>query len=157
MLRRHFLDITIKISGAEFFSILGNKKRRLKKMLINLLNEQRAAHNLHPFKPDRRLDLTSHEWAIKLDSTRNFTHGNWFERLRRIFPNQNIQISENIAMADSEEQAVSMWMQSPGHRAAILGDYTHVGVGIQGSYYCTDFARLSPDEEEVIEPEFHII
>lgn len=41
-----------------------------------------------------------------------------------------IGMGENIAAGqDTPTKVVSDWMDSPGHRANILGDYTHLGVG----------------------------
>ena len=46
---------------------------------------------------------------------------------------------ENIAWGQSTPQAVvTGWMNSPGHKANILGNYTHIGVGVEksgGRYY----------------------
>ncbi len=49
-----------------------------------------------------------------------------------------LNVAENIALGDfsfrtgteSVEKVMKMWMDSPGHRANILGDYQDVGFGI---------------------------
>jgi uncharacterized protein YkwD len=64
-------------------------------------------------------------------------------------------LGENIAAGDgrrgSPAQMVDAWMNSPPHRAAILGGYEHVGVGMQhgtpanpngdGATYTADFGH----------------
>jgi len=40
-------------------------------------------------------------------------------------------VGENIAMGhQTPKQVVRAWMNSSGHRANILGSYSHLGVGI---------------------------
>jgi uncharacterized protein YkwD len=60
-------------------------------------------------------------------------------------------VSEIIAAGQSSAaQAVQDWMDSPGHRAAILGDYTIAGAAIDTTevpgghtYYTVDFAIVT--------------
>ncbi len=56
-------------------------------------------------------------------------------------------VAENIAWGqESEEDVVSSWMWSPGHRWNILGNYTDVGFGMAKDkngrpYWCTVFSK----------------
>jgi uncharacterized protein YkwD len=50
--------------------------------------------------------------------------------------------AENIAKTSSVDRAHTGFMNSEGHRQNILNPgYTHIGVGISGSYYTEMFIR----------------
>ena len=54
--------------------------------------------------------------------------------------------AENVAYGYNVTSVVDAWMNSPGHRANILGDFTHIGVGVaKGSdgqlYYVQNFGK----------------
>jgi len=77
------------------------------------------------------------------DGTVPFGHDGFSDRFHRI--SQIIPAwagGENVAYAPDEDLAVSMWMDSPGHKANILGNYDYTGVGVAwseslGVYYFT--------------------
>lgn len=49
---------------------------------------------------------------------------------------------ENIAMGYPNARAVvAAWLADTAHSANVLGDYTKVGFGHSGSYWCADYAR----------------
>ena len=74
---------------------------------------------------------------------------NWAERCRDAgYPGASLQtIGENVAAwQTSAEQAVSDWMQSPGHRRTILDRWEHCGAASGTarsgrSYWVVDFGR----------------
>lgn len=54
--------------------------------------------------------------------------------------------AENVAYGYSPQRVTRAWLDSPGHRANIMGGYTHVGVGVACSasgtpYYTQVFAK----------------
>lgn len=66
------------------------------------------------------------------------------EKIRQEIPINGI--GENVAYlkaakGDIAERAINMWMNSPGHRENILGNYTDIGVGVatnsKGETYLT--------------------
>ena len=101
--------------------------------LIQEVNRQRAAHGLAP--------LTADPWL--LHAARH--HTAWMTR------NENLThtdqgVAENIAMGQrTVGDAVADWMNSPGHRANILGrEYTRIGAAAYTSqsgtsYWCLQF------------------
>jgi len=51
-------------------------------------------------------------------------------------------VAENVAVGYQSEQALMEgWMQSPGHKANILGDYTMFGFSQSGDYATQTFAK----------------
>lgn len=56
--------------------------------------------------------------------------------------------AENIASGyKTPESVVNGWMNSPGHRRNILGNYKEVGFGRAGNYWTTNFATPGFGEE----------
>lgn len=92
------------------------------------INSSRGEAGLAPLTPNSSVDAVAQAWAEQLASAGELSHN----------PSYTDQIpagwtgaAENVAMA-SEPSAAGMHtqlMNSPGHRANILGDFTHVGVG----------------------------
>jgi uncharacterized protein YkwD len=66
--------------------------------------------------------------------TGNFTHGDWYRRLRRHGVRART-LGENIAWGSGTDATggaiVRMWLESPSHRATLLNHaFRYVGVGI---------------------------
>jgi len=52
-------------------------------------------------------------------------------------PQPWMRVGENIGQGYKKDTIVAAWMASPGHRANILGDFTHIGIG----YWVDDAGR----------------
>lgn len=72
------------------------------------------------------LNKVAQKWSMKMAKTGDFKHN----------PNVGSQIpknwhawGENIAAGHQPKTVVQAWIDSPGHRANLLGDFTHLGVG----------------------------
>lgn len=91
-----------------------------------LANQDRAAHGLGPVTLNASLSQVALGWANQLVANGTLTHN----------PNYSTQIpggwtraAENVAQGYSNGAAVHQgWMNSPGHRANILGDFTDIGI-----------------------------
>lgn len=121
---------------------------------LKLLNKARAAKGLRALTLHPSLAASALMWSSTMAATGNFTHNPW--GFGEAMPLGWRGMGENIAWAgwsagDMGSWAHDAWMDSPGHRANILGDYTHVGIGIftapDGSTYATQvFAELDADD-----------
>lgn len=102
--------------------------------LIDLTNAERARHGLGPL----RLDA----WLLK--SARS--HAGWMARTGKMV-HTSAAVAENIALGQqTSAEAVRSWMNSTGHRANMLGNYTRVGAAAYtGSggriYWCLQFLQ----------------
>jgi uncharacterized protein YkwD len=74
------------------------------------------------------------------DDAGNVNRDNWLPlpRLEFVYPGHFSRAGENIARyPDPVARVVAAWMDSPGHRAAILDEYgwtaTHGGIGMDGN------------------------
>ena len=120
----------------------------IEQKMVAMVNEDRAAAGLPALKIDTGLTKYARLHSQDMSANNFFSHtspsnGSFSERLR----NSNLGFmgaGENIALYGSVEKAQAGLMASDGHRANILGNYTHVGIGIvyneaKGAYYITQW------------------
>ena len=105
----------------------------IERNIVEQTNHNRMRHGLAPLQIDGHLMSSARQHAI------------WMAR-NRVMRHTNANVAENIAAGQhSSNQAVSDWMNSPGHRANILnGSYRRIGVaayrGADGQvYWCQQF------------------
>jgi uncharacterized protein YkwD len=123
--------------------------------LFELLNQARAAAHLPALSPDEALHDVAFGHSTDMAEHDFFGHvspitGDPAARLGRA----GVVVSaygENIAQADSPENAHDSLMSSPGHRAVMLGaQFTHVGIAAVPAHsalvYTLVFARRAAPE-----------
>jgi uncharacterized protein YkwD len=104
-------------------------------VVLDLVNAERAAHNLAPMVVDARLQLAAQRHSEDQAAMRRMSHvgsdgSSMVQRIDRVgFPWRSA--AENVAVGFSTPQSVmAAWMNSPGHRTNILSANTHIGVGL---------------------------
>lgn len=115
-------------------------------IVIQLTNQERAENGLEPLRPDWQLSrVARHKSADMLEfnyfSHTSPTYGSPFSMMED-FGVTYRSGAENIARGQqTPHEVVRGWMNSPGHRANILGEYTHIGVGYveDGKYWTQMF------------------
>lgn len=109
--------------------------------IVALTNTDRAAHHLPPVTEDAALDKAAQAKAADMLANQYFAHTSpqgitpWYWALQSGYI--YMYAAENLAMDFSDAESVeTAWMNSPTHRANILGGkYKNIGIGIaQGSY-----------------------
>ena len=89
------------------------------------------------------LNTIASQWAKSMHDGCTFAHRSSFS----VYPSGWKRAGENIAAGYSYTTVVQGWIDSPGHRANMLGDYTHIGVGYYqgtkcyGTYFVQNFAK----------------
>ncbi len=113
--------------------------------VIELFNQARAANGLAPYKVSPNLSRAA-AWksADPSASGSTFSHTDSLGRLHiqraRDCGYSGTNAGENIAWGfGSASSVVNAWLNSPGHRAAILGSYKVVGVGRVGTAWTAVF------------------
>jgi uncharacterized protein YkwD len=103
--------------------------------MLDLLNGARARAGLGPLRSDPQLAAVALAHAEDMERAHFFGHvspstGSAADRLDRA----GIEVStsgENLSQASTPEESHEGLMQSPGHRANMLGArFTHVGIGV---------------------------
>lgn len=113
--------------------------------VCRIVNQERARAGLGPLSLDARGSNVSQAHAADMDLNNYFSHtspnGDSFsDRLRAGGLSFNFG-AENIAQgARNANSVMNLWMNSPGHRANILGDrYRRLGVGYVNGYWVQNF------------------
>ena len=121
--------------------------------VINLVNEQRAAAGLNRLSYSQTLTNQATQYACELIHYDFFAHENPYtdsDLASRAaeFEYDYVVIGENLAAGQtSPEQAMTDWMNSPGHRENILHPaFTEIGVGVRsggryGLYWVQEFGH----------------
>ena len=111
--------------------------------IVALVNQERAAYNLAPVSLDPRLREAARGHSKDMGELDFFDHtspvagkAKFTDRIKAQGHSKFGAGGENIAMGSFNASAraenfMEMWMNSPGHRANILGeDYRYIGVGV---------------------------
>lgn len=115
--------------------------------LVDAINAQRAKFGRPALASDVRLNALAQGWATYMATYDAMTHGAFGTRISHVFP--NTAAGEDIAEGQTTiEQVVASWMNSPPHRANILGNFNLIGVGEAvdqngATFWCVDFVLAS--------------
>jgi len=122
--------------------------------LVEAHNKERAKENLPPLKLEMKLTEAAMVHAIDMAEQGKMTH----EGSDESTPEQRVvnagyrylKTGENVAVGYKDVADVMLgWMESPGHKKNILGDFTELGVArVLGEdkkpYWCVDFGKPIP-------------
>ncbi|MCA9666715.1 MAG: hypothetical protein KC503_14045 [Myxococcales bacterium] len=103
--------------------------------VFDLTNQERANNGLPPFQCTANLTKAAHDYSQTMCDTGHFSHtgpdgSSPGDRMRRAGVTNMSGWGENIAWGQSSPASVvQTWMNSPGHRANILGNFSHMGPG----------------------------
>ena len=110
--------------------------------IITDTNAERTSRALVALTESKQLDASAQVKANDILARQYFEHtapdGATVSTLVDAQGYQYIRIGENLALGDFKNDAdvVAAWMNSPGHRANILGaSYADMGVGVAEGYY----------------------
>ncbi len=94
--------------------------------ILALVNQDRAANGLGPLTLNSSISSVSAAWANQMAANGAMTHNPSFSSQ---IPGGWSKAGENVAQGFATPADVHYgWMNSPGHRANILGDYTDIGI-----------------------------
>jgi uncharacterized protein YkwD len=100
--------------------------------LITLINNYRQTIGLNTLEVINHISFKSEEHNIYMIKHNLVNHDYFQERSDNLILVLGAErVGENIAYNyKTAENAFSAWMDSPGHRANIEGDYTHFGLAV---------------------------
>ena len=101
--------------------------------ILSDTNRFRAANGRAPLQASAPLALVAQTWAQQMATTCVFVHN---ANVGGLIPAGWRAWGENIARGQQYTDVVQAWIDSPGHRANLLGDFTHLGVGYVESSPC---------------------
>jgi uncharacterized protein YkwD len=91
----------------------------------SLINSHRTANGLAALTRDSGLDAEARAWSQQMAANGGLSHSN----LGRFLPPWS-SVAENVAVGGSVSSIFGGLTASSGHNANMLGDYTHLGVGV---------------------------
>jgi hypothetical protein len=92
----------------------------------SLVNEARAANGQPGLLRNAAMDAVALKWAQQMAASNSMVHNPDYSAQ---MPAGWTRAGENIAMGQPTPGAMhTAWMNSPGHRANILGDFTDIGI-----------------------------
>jgi uncharacterized protein YkwD len=102
--------------------------------LLRSINQARARQGAPPLRIASALQRAARSHSRTMLRTGNFTHGDWYRRLRRYGANSQ-KLGETIAWGVGSEGTASAivrtWLASPPHRSTLLDrGFRYVGVGV---------------------------
>ncbi|NYI79643.1 CAP domain-containing protein [Nocardioides panzhihuensis] len=119
-----------------------------------LANAARADAGREPLARDSALDALARKWARKIAADGSLSHN---PDLAEQVPEGWQGVGENVAQGYRTGAAMHRgWMSSDGHRANILGDYTHIGIAfvvVDGTSWGVQvFAKYPPGVRPTAQP-----
>ncbi len=121
-----FATITVLLSTLAVFGAAAPASAAGEGTIFSLVNQSRADAGLGPLKLYSSISSVSAAWAQQMADNGAMTHNpNYSSQI----PSGWTRAAENVAQGWPSPEAVhNAWMNSPGHRANILGDYTDIGI-----------------------------
>lgn len=117
--------------------------------LMRIINDYRQSINLPILQPINHISYKSEEHNEYMIENNVVNHAFFEERsqnLRQVLG--AVKVNENVAYNyQTPEAALHAWLQSPGHKANIEGDFTHFGISVRTSpesgrkYYTNMFIK----------------
>lgn len=106
--------------------------RTIRRAILCLLRQQRAADHLPPLRESRQLDAAAQRWTNAMVASDNFSHGQDLGARINSTGFRWSTAAEDIATGVSTPRAVVRgWMGSPGHCQNILSpQFAFVGIGV---------------------------
>jgi len=100
--------------------------------LVTLINDYRASQGLNTLEVINHISYKSQEHNIYMIDNKVVNHDYFQQRSNNLVQVLGAErVGENIAYNyQTAESAMSAWLNSPGHKANIEGDYTHLGISV---------------------------
>lgn len=117
---------------------------------VNKINEERMARGLRPLIFDLKIRDVARTWTDHMATTNDFSHNpNYADQMPAGWSTAAENIAWGSGTSGTVESLHQAFMNSSGHRANILGDFTRVGVGVtvaDGKMWVTeDFGKYAGD------------
>lgn len=99
------------------------------------VNQVRTDNGLNELYESKALDLIATKRAEYLFSTGIMSHDNYFVSFKDNWITGWCGVGEVLSLAYTQDQVVSAWLNSPSHKAELLGDYDYTGSAVISGYW----------------------
>jgi uncharacterized protein YkwD len=115
----------------------------VQKRVVADVNAARKNAGKPALTASRSMHAVANAWSEKQAAAGRMSHNPDYARQ---IPAGWTSAAENVAYGYAPSKVTRAWLDSPGHRANILGSFTHVGVGVDCSkagkpYYTQVFGK----------------
>lgn len=119
-------------------------------LTLKLINEHRLSVGLNALEKVNHISSKCEEHNVYMIENNVVNHNDFVERSENITSVLGAKkVGENVAYNyKTPEAALRAWLDSPGHKANIEGDYSHFGISVTTDtttgkkYYTNIFAKL---------------
>ena len=94
---------------------------------VDLINQERRAHGLSTLAVRPEIVPVARAWTLRMIADDRLFHN---PDLGSQLPADWVRFGENVGYGSTVESLHTAFMNSPGHRANVLGDFTQLGVGV---------------------------
>ena len=94
--------------------------------ILNETNAERANAGLAPLRLNASINVVAQKWTESMATQKSMYHNPSYQFQ---MPQPWMRVGENVGQGYTKDTIVAAWMASPGHKANILGDFTHIGLG----------------------------
>ena len=109
----------------------------------NQTNAARAQNGLGPLQWDEAAANVARGWSSQMAATQTLAHNPTLaDDIGNLVTNDWTRIGENVGYGPSVSSLQSAFMNSPGDRANVLGDYNRVGIGVIRDVHGTVWVTL---------------
>jgi uncharacterized protein YkwD len=117
---------------------------------IKLINDYRVSLGLNVLEKINYISVKSEDHDNYMISNNVVNHDGFVDRSENIIKTLGAKtVSENIAYNyNTPQAAMTAWLNSPGHKENIVGNFTHIGISIRENavtgkkYYTNIFTRI---------------
>ncbi len=111
---------------------------------LSLINGERSSHGLAPLAVRTEVVPVARSWSDHMARQGKISHN---PDLTAQMPSDWLRIGENVGVGGSADSLHRAFMDSPGHRANVLGDFNQVGIGVsygsRGMFVTVDFMKTA--------------
>jgi uncharacterized protein YkwD len=137
-------NLTLESSIVKNYDYTANESQ-----LLVLVNQYRVSQGLNELQPINHVSFKSYEHNLYMIEKKQISHDLFIERSNNLIQVLGaVRVGENLAYNfSSPSSALNAWINSPGHKKNLDGDYTHFGVSITidpdtgKSYYTNMFLK----------------
>ena len=125
-------DSSEDVSSADNKIIVTYDYNDTEAQLVTLINDYRVSQGLNALQVVNHISYKSKEHNEYMIDNNVVNHDYFEQRSNNIIHVLGAErVGENIAYNYvTPESAMAAWLNSPGHKANILGDYTHFGISV---------------------------
>ncbi len=112
--------------------------------ILEIINNHRITMGLNALNSMSKIKAEAYSHTDYMIDNEQISHDNFMQRSTSLKNNPGaVNVGENVAYAYSSAQSVvNAWLNSPGHKAVIEGDYTNFDISAEkdknGKWYFTN-------------------